>query len=150
MQTCLIKAVEQGNCLRNKTKYDNIETVTTLFHNLRKTIDNYEEKLKLKIRQIDEKNNLLIDNYLLPLHNKQITLANNKRSFENLISKHEYTHVLKIKEHIADYITDLMEEMEELLLPKRTEYRIIGMNSIQRNLEDTLKQVRIVEQTSGT
>ena len=84
------------------------------------------------------------------MHNKQITLANNKRSFENLIPKHEYTHVLKIKEHIADYITDLMEEMEELLLPKRTEYRIIGMNSIQRNLEDTLKQVRIVEQTSGT
>lgn len=85
----------------------------------------------------------------MPLHNKQITLANNKRAFENLISKHEYTHVLKIKDYIASYINDLMEEMEELVLPTRTEYRIIGMNSIQKNIDNDLKNVRIVEQTSG-
>lgn len=152
MQTCLTQAIDQGKCLQEKNTYHNIESVTTLFHSLRKTIDTYEEKLKTKIRQIEEKNNLLIDRYLLPLHNKEITLANNMRAFENLIAKHEYTHVLKIKQYIADYITDLMEEMEEmeeLVLPTRTEYRIIGMNHVQKNIDEDLKNVRIVEQTSG-
>lgn len=92
---------------------------------------------------------MLTDNYLTLLNNKQRTLSNYSKTLEQLTSAYDSTQLLKVKTKFADFIVELTKEMEELELPMRTEYQIVGIDRLQENINVILKKVRIVEHRSG-
>ncbi|CAF4184975.1 unnamed protein product [Adineta steineri] len=108
-------------------------------------IDNYEKTLKNQICVIEEKNKTTTENYLKQLNIKQKTLSDHNGQFENILSTNDHTQLLDNKKSLTNYLEQLMKELKELKSPIKTEYRIEGVDQLQTNIDNILKQARIVE-----
>ncbi len=126
-----------------------MQWITRTFDELRQTINNYEKALKSQIHAIEEKNNMVAENYLKLLNKKQGTLSNHNRDFGQILSTNNYTQLLETKTRLTDYIEQLSKELKELEVPVKTEYRIEGVGQLQTNINDILTRVRVIEQRSG-
>jgi hypothetical protein len=149
VQTSLNQKIEQGKLLKSGKENTSMQWITRTFDELRQTINNYEKALKSQIHAIEEKNNMVAENYLKLLNKKQGTLSNHNRDFGQILSTNNYTQLLETKTRLTDYIEQLSKELKELEVPVKTEYRIEGVGQLQTNINDILTRVRVIEQRSG-
>ncbi|CAF1030207.1 unnamed protein product [Adineta steineri] len=144
-QTSLSQAITKDMLLTDMNDNKNIQSITKTFGALRKMIDNYEKTLKNQICAVEEKNKTISESYLKQLNIKQKTLSDHNGQFENILSTNDHTQLLENKKSLTNYLEQLMKELKELKSPIKTEYRIEGIDQLQTNIDNILKQARIVE-----
>ncbi|CAF4042375.1 unnamed protein product [Adineta steineri] len=124
--TSLSQAITKDMHLTDMNDNKNIQSITKTFDAL-------------------QKNKTTTENYLKQLNIKQKTLSDHNGQFENILSTNDHTQLLDNKKSLTNYLEQLMKELKELKSPIKTEYRIEGVDQLQTNIDNILKQARIVE-----
>jgi hypothetical protein len=148
-QRLLHQATEQGMLLISANENTSMQSITRTFDALRDIINDYEKALKSQIREIEEKNNKLTENYLTILKEKQRTLSNCIKNFEKILSTNDPTQLLEAKTRLTDEAEQLTKELKELKAPIKTEYRLEEFDQLQASVDNILKKARVDEQKPG-
>ncbi|CAF1361319.1 unnamed protein product [Rotaria magnacalcarata] len=148
-QKFLSQTKEQGNLLTSGNENPNTQSITQIFSALRKTIDDYEKKLKAQICTIEEKNTVLVDSYLASLVSKQVALSKHNEDFDKILLTKDHMQLLESKKKLTNYLEQLTKELKELKPPIKTEYRIDGVDQLEANINGTLQRAHIIEKRPG-
>ena len=148
-QSFLTQRITDAAPLRNGSESTSIQSITRIFSELRKMIDECERNLKTQIRTIEETNTVLIDSYLAELNSKQATLSKNNEEFERILSTKDHIKLLEAKDRLIDYLEKLTVELKELKQPIKTKHQIDGVNQLQADVKNVLQKTRVIELKSG-
>ena len=148
-QSSLRQRITDAAPLRNGSESTSMQSVTRIFSELRKMIDECEKNLKTQIRTIEETNTVLIDSYLAELNSKQATLSKNNEEFERILSTKDALKLLEAKDRLTDCLKKLTAESKELKQPIKTKYQIDGVNQLQVDVKNVLQKARVIELKSG-
>lgn len=129
----------------NENGSTNLQRITETFDALRKMINDCEETLKKQVRAIEEQDKPSLDNYLAITKRKQKELSGCNTQFETILSSNDHTLLLEGKNNLITFLDQLMNELQALKPPFRTECRLEGIDQLHTNVENLLKPVRVGE-----
>ena len=148
-QSLLEQSLTNVAPLKDESEGTSMQSITRIFIELRKMIDECEKNLTTQIRTIEETNTVLIDSYVAELNSKQATLSKNNKEFERILSTKDDLKLLEAKDRLTDCLKKLTAELKELKQPIKIKYQIDGVNQLQVDVKNVLQKARVIELKSG-
>jgi exonuclease VII large subunit len=120
--------------------------VTDVFDKLRTSINNQEKQLIDKIRSIKETNHKRLNTYKGEIEEKQQKLSQQNQQFKDILAIKIDAKLLEMKKELNDSIDLVSKELEKLEIPILTKYQIKGIDRLQSQMDEMLKQIWILDQ----
>lgn len=126
-----------------------MQLIAQHFDAVRKMVDDYEKVLTGQIRTIEEKNRQSTGQYRESLLKIQKTVYDHSKAFESIMASNDHIRLMELQNGLTADLDRLKTQIKEVKPPITIDYRLEKIDQLRKNVDDALKQVRVVEQKAG-